>query len=96
MPARPNPVLIKLLTKAHALRDAMAASDAPSLTLFAERERMSKSYATRVVRLAYLAPAIVAAILDGRQPAALTAKLLLQDTRLPLAWAEQQSWFDAC
>jgi hypothetical protein len=93
--AAPDPVLIKLLAKAHALRDALAASDAPSLTLFAERQRLSKSYVTRVVRLAYLAPAIVTAILDGHQPAGFNAKRLLQDSRVPLAWADQQSWFDA-
>jgi hypothetical protein len=91
----PDPVLIKLLTRAHALRDALAASTAPSLTIFAEREQVSKSYVTRLVRLAYLAPPIVAAIVEGRQPVGLTAKRLLQDTRLPLAWAEQQRWFDA-
>lgn len=91
----PDPVLIALLSKAHALRDALAASEAPSLTAFAERHQVSKSYVTRVVRLAYLAPPIVAAILDGRQPVGLTAKRLLQDTRLPFSWTEQQAWFDA-
>jgi DNA invertase Pin-like site-specific DNA recombinase len=91
----PDPVLIKLLTKAHALRDALTASEVPSLTIFAEREQVSKSYVTRLVRLAYLAPPIVTAILEGRQPVGLSAKRLLQDTRLPLAWSEQQRWFDA-
>lgn len=90
-----DPVLIKLLAKAHALRDALAASEAPSLTIFAEREQVSKSYVTRLVRLAYLAPPIVTAIFEGRQPIGLSAKRLLQDTRLPLAWADQQHWFDA-
>jgi hypothetical protein len=40
------------------------------------------SYATRVVRLTFLAPDIVAAILAGRQPPELTANKLMADTRL--------------
>ena len=37
---------------------------------------------------AFLAPDIVEAILDGRQPADLTVQKLLRS--LPLAWAEQR------
>lgn len=44
-----------------------------------------------MVRLAYLAPDIVAAIVEGRQPTGFTANRLLQDTRLPIGWAEQRS-----
>jgi hypothetical protein len=45
---------------------------------------------TRMVRLAYLAPEIVVAFLEGRQPAELTANRLLQDTRLPIDWQQQR------
>ena len=34
---------------------------------------MSPSYFTRLIRLSYLAPDIIEAILDGRQPRDLTA-----------------------
>ncbi len=37
-----------------------------------------------------IAPAIVVAILNGRQTAVLTATKLMADTRLPLAWIEQR------
>ncbi|HEY4250291.1 MAG TPA: hypothetical protein VGM87_03795 [Roseomonas sp.] len=43
-----------------------------------------------MVRLAYLAPEIVVAFLEGRQPAELTANRLLQDTRLPIDWQQQR------
>ncbi len=46
--------------------------------------------ATRVLHLAYLAPDIVTAILDGRQPAGLSARRLLTGLRLPLDWTEQR------
>jgi hypothetical protein len=38
------------------------------------------------MRVIFLAPDIVVAILNGRQPAVLTASKLMADTRLPLAW----------
>jgi hypothetical protein len=49
------------------------------------------SYATRLVRLAFLAPDIVTAILAGKQPAGLTANKLMADTRLPLDWRDQRA-----
>jgi hypothetical protein len=51
---------------------------------------MTPSYATRLMRLNFLAPDIVAAIFDGQQPAELSAKKLMQDTRYPLGWHEQR------
>ena len=65
----------------------------PDLTLqqLAEAEQVSASYVTRLLRLCYLAPDIVTAIVEGRQPAALTATTLMRDTRLPLAWAAQRA-----
>jgi site-specific DNA recombinase len=52
---------------------------------------ITASYATRLVRLAFLAPDIVAAILAGKQPAGLTANKLMADTRLPLDWRDQRT-----
>ena len=44
-----------------------------------QREGVSRSYLTRLVRLSYLAPDIAQAILDGRQPGNLAVNL---DTRV--------------
>jgi site-specific DNA recombinase len=41
-------------------------------------------------RLTLLAPNIVGAILNGNQPPELTARKLMDDTRLPLDWNEQR------
>ena len=46
------------------------------------------SYVSRVLRLTLLAPEIVEAILDGRQPVGPQLDDLL--TRFPLEWAEQR------
>lgn len=87
---RSDPSLVRLVAKAWALREAMASSPAPSLTAFAKRQRISQSYVTRLVRLAWLAPDIVEAFLDGRQPAGVTASVLMRDTRIPTDWQEQR------
>jgi site-specific DNA recombinase len=46
---------------------------------------------TWLVRLTFLAPDIVTAILTGWYPRELTAAKLRADTRLPLDWAEQRT-----
>ena len=55
----------------------------------AKRQGVTPSYFTRLVRLSYLAPDIIQAILDG--PCDLTPDKLLAHSRLPLAWNEQRT-----
>ncbi|MBP0465212.1 recombinase family protein [Roseomonas sp. PWR1] len=87
---RSDPSLVRLIAKALALREALVSSTAPSLTAVAAEQGISQSYATRLVRLAWLAPDIVEAILGGCQPANLTASRLMQDTRIPTDWQDQR------
>ncbi len=56
-----------------------------------QRMRVNRGYMSRVQRLTLLAPDIVEAILDGRQPAGLQLDDLLE--RFPLEWAEQREHF---
>ena len=56
----------------------------------AKSEGVVPSYATRLFRLTVLAPDIVSAILNGKHPPELTARRLMDDTRLPLDWSEQR------
>ncbi len=44
----------------------------------------------RTARLSYLAPDIIRAILDGRQPRQVTARTLSRIGALPLSWAKQR------
>jgi site-specific DNA recombinase len=87
---RSDPSLVRLIARAWALREALVLSTAPSLTAVAAEKGISQSYATRLVRLAWLAPDIVEAILGGCQPANLTAARLMQDTRIPTDWQDQR------
>ena len=54
----------------------------------ARAERINGTFVGRIVRLALLAPDIVEAILAGRQPAALTLKVLMEP--LPVEWDRQR------
>ncbi|MCX7246892.1 MAG: hypothetical protein NTX31_04325 [Burkholderiales bacterium] len=54
-------------------------------------EKINPSYVSRVTRTAFLAPAIVEAIMDGRHPAHLTMKDLLEP--FPAEWGEQHKRF---
>ncbi len=57
----------------------------------AEGEKINPSYVSRVMRLAYLSPAIVETIVEGKQSAYLTMKDLLGP--FPVDWGEQEGHF---
>ena len=78
-PPIPDPALLRLVLKARALWDALLRGGAAGIGELAAREGMSGSYATRLVRAAFLAPDILAAIVQGEQPDDLTAARLLQE-----------------
>jgi site-specific DNA recombinase len=92
--AAPDRRLIKLLVRAHRFNATLVRNDDVTFATLAEREGVSRSYFTRVVRLSYLAPDITQAILDGRQPRGLTPEKLLEHSRLPLAWHDQRTALD--
>lgn len=89
--AKPDRSLIKLIVKAHLLHDSLVHGAGQSLDTIAAQEGIGGSYFTRVARLAWLAPGITKAILDGRQPTGVTAARLLRESRhLPVDWTAQR------
>ena len=78
-----NGRLMMLLGRAALAREQLLAESATDGVL-ADRELR------RVARFAFLAPDIVAAILEGRQPPSLAARQLARMPELPLDWAEQR------
>ena len=89
-PATPDASLVRVLVRAHVIRDRLLADKSLTLDEIAKSEDMVPSYATRLFRLTLLAPDIVSAILGGKHPPELTARKLMDDTRLPLDWNEQR------
>ncbi|MGA2792190.1 MAG: recombinase family protein [Roseiarcus sp.] len=83
--------LIRLLVRAQKIGKRLFETGCPTLEDIAREGNIGASYATRLVRLTFLAPDIVAAILAGNQPADLTASKLMVDTRLPLDWRDQRA-----
>jgi len=88
--AKPDARLLKLLIRARRFNATLVDSDGVPFAALAKREGVGPSYFTRLVRLSYLTPDIIQAILDGRQPRDLTADKLLAHSRLPLTWHEQR------
>jgi site-specific DNA recombinase len=89
--AKPDARLIKLLLRARRFNATLAEGEGVPFAALAQREGVSRSYFTRLVRLSYLAPDLTQATLDGRQPCDLTAEKLLEHSRLPLAWHDQRA-----
>jgi hypothetical protein len=88
--ANPDPTLIKLLLKAERLRTMLLTGGVASIEEIAKRQGVTSSYVTRLLRLAFLAPDITAAILHGRHSPELTGATLLRYSRLALDWGRQR------
>ena len=86
-PPKYDNAIIKALARAHRWRRMIEMGKYPSITELARSEKINQSYACRLLRLTMLSPAIVEAILDGRQPAELQLNQLLRP--LPSCWDSQ-------
>jgi DNA invertase Pin-like site-specific DNA recombinase len=82
--------LLRLLARAHHFRDLILRGDGKSIAELAEENGVGRPYFSRIVRLGFLAPDITTAILEGRQPIELSAKLLSVTADLPKDWMEQR------
>lgn len=91
-PATVDDTLFKTLVKAHRWRRRIETGKAKSVTDLAEQEKVSIAYVTKLWPLTCLAPDIVVAILDGRQPRGLSVNRMLQN--VPESWDEQRRLWD--
>ena len=90
-PSQPkaDPQLITLLNDAHRARSLAFTKPKLSLDQLAAKFGRSTERYKRLLRLSYLAPTIVIAILEARQPAHLTNRFLQNLDGLPLSWVGQ-------
>jgi hypothetical protein len=86
--ARCENSLINGLAKAHRWRQLIETGKYTSAAELSRAEGINESYLCRVLRLTLLAPDIVEAILDGRQPRTLELQSLLKP--LPANWTAQR------
>lgn len=80
--------LIKAVARAFRWKRLLETGAFATIAELAEHEGIAAPYLTRTMRLAQLAPDVVEAILDGRQPRHLTLEALRQP--LPEAWDAQK------
>jgi hypothetical protein len=88
--AKPQPdgTLVKALARAWRWQRLLEIGVYTSVTEIAEVERIGKSYVSRILRLALLAPNIVEAILAGRTDQGMMLEQLQRP--LPARWEEQR------
>ena len=88
--ARPriDSTLVKAVARAHRWKRLLEQGEYGSLTELARAEKINLSYVGRGLRLTLLAPDIVEAILDGRQPPTWQLELLLKP--FSADWSEQR------
>jgi hypothetical protein len=84
---RQDITLIKAVARAFRWRRMLESGCFGTINELAAAERINSSYVSRVLRLTLLAPDLVEAILDGRQPEAMNLRRLLMP--FPVAWSEQ-------
>ena len=89
----PDERLIRLIANAHAARLAIAGTSDQSVDAIAQAHGFTPHYFSQLARLGGLAPDIVTAIVEGRQPANLTRTRLARTKALPLDWNEQRRMF---
>jgi len=83
--------LIKALSRAWRWQKLLDQGVYSSIAEMADKEGINRSYLSRTIRLGLLAPDIVEAILNGKQPATLQLSDLEQP--FPIDWEEQRTQF---
>jgi hypothetical protein len=84
---RADPALMKALARAFRYQRLLDEERYASISEMAAAERIERGYLGSLLRLTLLAPDIVEATLDGRQPDCVTLPRLLDP--FPASWAEQ-------
>src|SRR5215213_5713253 len=85
---RADPALVKALARAFRWRRMLEDGRYASISDIARAEKIDRGYVGSLLRLTLLAPDIVEAILDARQPEEMGLPRLMQ--LFPMEWSEQR------
>jgi hypothetical protein len=89
--AEVNTGLVALISEAFVIRNQLLSGPDDSIEAMIERRGIARGRLSSLVRLSYIVPDIVRAVLEGRQPIELTPTRLLQMSKsLPHDWKEQR------
>jgi site-specific DNA recombinase len=86
-----DPGLLRIVARAHDIQARLIQDTELTVHMIARQERVSANYVYRLLRIPSLAPDIITAIINGKNPPQLTAKRLMRLTpQIPVGWAEQR------
>jgi site-specific DNA recombinase len=87
-----NASLLRIIVRAHDIQRRLIQNTKLTVHDIARTEGVSAAYIYTLLRLPWLAPDIITAILNGSQPQHLNAMTLMRRaSRLPVDWAEQRT-----
>ena len=89
-PNRVDVPLLKAVARARRWSDELLSGRVRSVDELAKRERLDSRSVRRLIPPGFLAPRIVEAIAEGRQPVDLTVEALTRRIVLPLLWSDQE------
>jgi DNA invertase Pin-like site-specific DNA recombinase len=87
--------LVRAVALARSWADRLASGEVSSISALADAEGYCSRYAARLLPLAWLAPDLIEAILNGRQPRGVSLGVLTR-AELPMAWPDQRALFKRC
>ena len=90
--AAADTTLVKALARAFRWRKMLETGRYATIGEIAAAEKINDSFVSRLLRLTLLSPAIVEAILDGRQPQKMTLPWLMKP--FPVKWERQRASLD--
>jgi hypothetical protein len=94
VPIKVDRSLVRAMVMSRAWVKRLEAGEPHSIKGLAETEGLCVLHTAKLLPLAFLAPDLVAQILEGRQPRTLTLTALISEP-LPLDWAGQRARFAA-
>jgi len=87
-PSRIDNTLLRALVRAHRWKRMLERGDYATIRDIEKAEGVTNSFVSRLLKLTLLAPDIIEAILDGRQPRALQLESIAYG--IPAYWTEQR------
>lgn len=88
---KPDRSLLRLFGQAYRFREMLLRGEGSTMAEFADEAGVTPSWFSRLVRLGFLSPRIVTAIVDGTQPVEFSAGQLVKLGPVSVRWSEQMS-----
>ena len=86
-----DPALLRIVARAHDIQERLIQKSELTLHAIASQEHVTPGYVSRLLRLSSLAPDIITAIVNGKNPPQLTAKKLMRlALEIPVDWTAQR------